>query len=98
MTDYVATEKTIKQITADFSRIDVFVANSGAGKAFKIAGSDVADWHSLIDVVGHIYKMKEILLIVRRISTACTTVLALLDLSLKHRDQAISSSHHPCRR
>lgn len=51
VTDAQEVETTVKQIFNDFGSLDVFVANAGAGKAFKIAGSDVSDWHSLVDVV-----------------------------------------------
>ena len=51
VTDAQAVESTIKQIHNDFGALDIFVANAGTGKAFKIAGSDVSDWHSLVDVV-----------------------------------------------
>lgn len=44
-------EQTVAAIFSDFGRLDIFVANSGAGKSFDINGSEVEDWKQIIEVV-----------------------------------------------
>ena len=50
MTDHQAVEKVIEEVVKDFGKLDVFVANAGAGTDKGLLEMPLEDYHKLVDV------------------------------------------------